>query len=65
MPESQGDNNMLILTRRTQEAIMIGENVEVKILSVKGNQVRIGITAPKDLPVHREEVFHRIQQQEG
>ena len=56
---------MLILTRRTQEAIMIGENVEVKILSVKGNQVRIGITAPKDLPVHREEVFHRIQQQEG
>lgn len=52
---------MLILTRRVQEAIMIGDNVTVTVLSVKGNQVRLGIDAPKDVEVHREEIFHRVK----
>ncbi|MAD28777.1 MAG: carbon storage regulator [Woeseiaceae bacterium] len=52
---------MLILTRRAGEALMIGENVSIKVLGVKGNQVRIGIDAPKDVAVHREEIFDRIQ----
>ena len=52
---------MLILTRRAGETLMIGENVSIKVLGVKGNQVRIGIDAPKDLAVHREEIFDRIQ----
>lgn len=52
---------MLILTRRIGEIITIGEDIEVQVLGIKGNQVRIGITAPKDVAVHREEVKHRIQ----
>ena len=52
---------MLILTRRAGEALMIGENVSIKVLWVKCNQVRIGIDAPKDVAVHREEIFDRIQ----
>lgn len=52
---------MLILTRRAGETLMIGENVSIKVLGVKGNQVRIGIDAPKDVAVHREEIFDRIQ----
>lgn len=52
---------MLILTRKTGEKLMIGDNVEMTILSVKGNQVRVGVTAPKDISVHREEVYLRIQ----
>ena len=52
---------MLILTRRAGEALMIGENVSIKVLGVKGIQVRIGIDAPKDVAVHREEIFDRIQ----
>lgn len=52
---------MLILTRRVQEAIMIGDNVTVTVLSVKGNQVRLGIDAPKDVEVHREEIYHRVK----
>ena len=51
---------MLILTRRVGETLMIGDSVTVTILGVKGNQVRVGITAPKDVAVHREEIFQRI-----
>ena len=53
---------MLILTRRVGETLMIGDSVTVTVLGVKGNQVRIGITAPKDVAVHREEIFQRIEQ---
>lgn len=53
---------MLILTRRTGETLMIGGDVTVTVLGVKGNQVRIGINAPKDVPVHREEIAERIAQ---
>lgn len=52
---------MLILTRRTSESLYIGDNVILTVLGVKGNQVRIGITAPKDIEVHREEVYERIK----
>jgi carbon storage regulator len=51
---------MLILTRRVGESVMIGEDVAVTVLGVKGNQVRIGISAPKEVTVHREEIFKRI-----
>ncbi len=57
---------MLILTRRVGETLMIGDQVTVTVLGVKGNQVRIGINAPKDLGVHREEIYQRIRrEQEG
>ncbi len=52
---------MLILTRRVGEAIVIGEDVTVTVLGVKGNQVRFGVNAPKTVAVHREEIFDRIQ----
>jgi carbon storage regulator len=55
---------MLILTRRVTESLMIGDDVTVTILGIKGNQVRVGIRAPKDLAVHREEVFYRIRDEE-
>lgn len=55
---------MLILTRRTDESIILGTDVTITILSVKGKQVRIGITAPDDVAVHREEVFQRIQDED-
>jgi carbon storage regulator len=54
---------MLILTRRVGETLMIGDQVTVTVLGVKGNQVRIGINAPKDLAVHREEIFQRIRRE--
>ncbi|WP_024326228.1 carbon storage regulator CsrA [Thioalkalivibrio sp. AKL19] len=54
---------MLILTRRVGETLMIGEDVSVTVLGVKGNQVRIGINAPQDVAVHREEIFQRIQRE--
>ena len=56
---------MLILTRRVGETLMIGDSVTVTVLGVKGNQVRIGITAPKDVAVHREEITQRIHGDEG
>ena len=52
---------MLILTRRVGETLMIGDNVTVTVLGVKGNQVRVGVNAPKDVSVHREEIYMRIQ----
>jgi carbon storage regulator len=52
---------MLILTRRLGETLMVGDDVTVTVLEVKGNQVRIGINAPKDVAVHREEIWARIQ----
>ncbi|WP_413663294.1 carbon storage regulator CsrA [Microbulbifer sp. CNSA002] len=55
---------MLILNRRTGENLRIGENVSITILEVKGNQVRVGIIAPKTLPVHREEIYRRIKRQQ-
>ena len=54
---------MLILTRRVGETLMIGDAVSVTVLGVKGNQVRIGINAPKDVPVHREEIYQRIKRE--
>lgn len=54
---------MLILTRRISETLMVGDDVTVTVLGVKGNQVRIGVNAPKDVAVHREEIYQRIQKE--
>jgi carbon storage regulator len=56
---------VLILTRRTGESIQVGESVTVTVLGIKGNQVRVGITAPRDIAVHREEIFERIKLQQN
>jgi carbon storage regulator len=55
---------MLILTRRVGETVMIGDDVTVTVLGVKGNQVRVGVNAPRDVAVHREEIFERIKREE-
>lgn len=54
---------MLILTRRVGESLMVGDDVTITVLGVKGNQVRIGVNAPKDVGVHREEIYQRIQRE--
>ena len=56
---------MLILTRRVGESLMIGDDVNVTVLGIRGNQVRIGVNAPKDVSVHREEIYERIQQEKS
>ncbi len=56
---------MLILTRRVGETLMIGDDVTVTVLGVKGNQVRIGVNAPKDVSVHREEIYERIKKEQS
>jgi carbon storage regulator len=56
---------MLVLTRRIGERVMIGDEIEVVVLGVKGNQVRLGFKAPKDLPVHRQEIYERVQREKA
>ena len=55
---------MLILTRRVGETVMIGNDITVTVLGVKGNQVRVGVNAPKEVAVHREEIYERIKREE-
>lgn len=56
---------MLILTRRVGETVVIGDEVQVTVLGVKGNQVRLGVNAPRDVSVHRQEIYERIQKEQG
>lgn len=56
---------MLVLSRTKDESIMVGDNVEITIVDVRGDKVRLGITAPKEIPVHRREVYEAIQREKG
>ena len=56
---------MLILTRRVGEAVMIGDDIKISVLGVKGNQIRLGVSAPREVAVHREEIYQRIQRENG
>lgn len=56
---------MLILTRRVGETLNIGDDITVTVLNVKGNQVRIGVNAPKDVTVHREEIYEKVQREKS
>ncbi|MBN1974308.1 MAG: carbon storage regulator CsrA [Sedimentisphaerales bacterium] len=56
---------MLVLSRQRDESIMIGDNVEIIIVDVRGDKVRLGITAPKDIPVHRREIYDAIKREKG
>ena len=59
----QVENNMLALSRKKGEAIMVGNNVEISILDIKGDQIKIGIQAPKEIPVYRKEVYIQIEEE--
>jgi carbon storage regulator len=54
---------LLILTRRVNESLMIGDQISVRVLEVKGSQVRLGVNAPREVPVHRKEVYERVQRE--
>lgn len=56
---------MLIVTRRVGESVMIGDDITVTVLGVKGNQARVGVNAPKEVAVHREEIYEKIKRQQG
>ncbi|QFY45188.1 carbon storage regulator CsrA [Candidatus Methylospira mobilis] len=56
---------MLILTRRVGESLKVGDEITITVLGVKGSQVRIGVNAPKDVSVHREEIYERIKKEQG
>jgi len=56
---------MLVLSRHTDESIMVGDNVEIVVVSIRRNEIQLGVTAPKSIPVYRKELYSRIQQEKG